>query len=171
MTFGTMSDTSPTAKTQDDLVAERTPANPDTLEEEMDLPGLANIHLMGEGELINFLTMALKIRRNIRGIDLTLGEDYKQTEKQITIPKSSSLHSLEYGNVARVLAMALVSGGENCIGFRSAITMDKEGKVSSILYAKTAKKPPIGPAFDDRGNLTAEGDPEFSPRLILTSKP
>ena len=171
MGFGTISNPSEMAKTQDDLVAERVKAKPDIIEEEMDLPGLPNIHLMGEGELINFLTTALKTRRNVRGMELTLGEDYEQTEKQITIPKSNTLHSLEYGDVARVLAMALAAGGENCIGFRTVTVVDSEGEISSRLYTKTAKKPPIGPSFDAKGSLVSEGDSEFCPKMILISKP
>jgi hypothetical protein len=171
MGFGVTNNPSQMAKTQDDIVAERIDAKPDLLEEEITFPGLHKIHLMGEGELIGFLTTVLKSRQLSRELDLTLGVDYKQTEKQVTVPRSSLLHTLEFGDAARVLAMALAAGGENCIGFRATINTSKDGVISSKLYVKTANKPPIGPTYDAQGNIEAEGDPEFEPRMILTSKP
>jgi hypothetical protein len=171
MVFGVGTSPSQTAKTQDDLVAERTEAKPDLLEEEVAFPGLQKIHLMSEGEMIQFFTTILKSRVFVRELDLTLGEDYKYTEKQVSIPKSNQLHLLEFGDVARVLTMALATGGENCIGFKAVITMDKEEKITSKLYVKVANKPVHGPIYDAVGEVEVEGDPEFSPKMTITSKP
>jgi hypothetical protein len=159
------------AKTQADLVAERVEAKPDLLEEEVTYPGLQKIHLMGEGELMEFFTTVLKSRVFVRELDLTLGDAYESTEKQVNVPKSNLLHTMEFGDVARVLVMALASGGENCIGFRAVISVDKEGEITSKLYVRTANKPVHGPTYDSAGNIDVEGDPEFSPKMKITSKP
>jgi hypothetical protein len=171
MGFGGTAAPSDMAKTQADIVAERIEAKPKMIEEEVVFPGLQKIHLMGEGELVEFLTMILKSRVFIRELSLTLGEDYKCTEKQITIPKSNMLHTLSFSDVARVLTMALASGGDTCIGFRAIINVDKEGDIASRLYCRTTDKPVHGPMFDEDGNVMAEGDPEFSPKMVITSKP
>lgn len=159
------------AKTQQDLVAERTEAKPDVLEEEMHLPGLPKIHLMEESELIQFFTMVLKSRPRIREINLTLGEGYEQTQKQVTVPKSNQLHVLAFEEVARVLVMALASGGKNCLGFKAVISSEGDGKISSKLYVRVANKAIHGPVFDENDNVAEEGDPEFDPKLIITCKP
>jgi hypothetical protein len=171
MGFGAASQPSATAKTQADLVAERVEAKPDLLEEEVVFPGLQKIHLMGEGELVEFFTTILKSRVFIRELNLTLGEDYESTEKQVNIPKSNLLHTMEFGDVARVLTMALAAGGENCIGFRAVINVDKEGNITSQLYTRSTGKPVHGPIFDAVGNVEVEGDPEFCPKMTITSKP
>ena len=67
--------------------------------------------------------------------------------------------------------MALASGGDNCIGFKAVIDINKEGDISSKLYIKTASKPVHGPIYDNQGNVEVEGDPEFKPKMVVTSKP
>jgi hypothetical protein len=171
MGFGVGSQPSATAKTQADLVAERIEAKPDLLVEEVTFPGLQKIHLMGEGELIEFFTTVLKSRVFVRELELTLGEDYKCTEKQVNVPKSNSLATMEFGDVARVLVMALAAGGDACIGFKAVITVDKEGNIGSKVFVKTTDGPVHGPIYDPAGNVEVEGDPEFSPRMTVTSKP
>jgi hypothetical protein len=171
MVFGKTTSAMQSARTQDDLVAERIEAKPDLLEEDVEFPGLQMVHLMTEGELIDFFTMVLKSRLHIRQVELTLGENYKTTEKQVTVPKSDRLHSMEFGEAARVLVMALGAGGDNCIGFRASIAADREGNISSKLYVKVADKKAHGPTFDEAGNEDIPGDPEFDPRLVITSKP
>ena len=171
MGFGVGSQPSATAKTQADLVAERIEAKPDLLEEEVTFPGLQKIHLMGEGELIEFFTTVLKSRVFVRELELTLGEEYAMTEKQVSVPKSNLLHTMEFGDVARVLTMTLAAGGESCIGFRAVISVDKEGTITSKVYTRTANKPVCGPTYDSAGNVAEEGDSEFSPRMMITSKP
>lgn len=171
MGFGVTAPPGGMAKTQADLVAERVEAKPDLLVEEITLPGLQKIHLMHEGDLVEFFTTVLKSRVFIRELELTLGKDYESIEKQITIPRSNQLHTMEFGDVARVLTMALAAGGESCIGFRAVISTDKEGLITSELYSRTTKKPVCGPIYDDAGNVEVEGDPEFSPAITVTSKP
>jgi len=171
MGFSAKRKASPMAKTQDDVVAERTEAKPDLLEEEVNYPGLPQVHLMGEGDLVDFFTMVLKSRIFIREVDLTLGKAYNCTEKQITLPKSSILHTLEFAEAARVFVMALAAGGDNCLGFRAVIVPDQEGNVTSKLYLKTADKPVVGPTYDNDGAMDTMGDEEFKPVLKLVSKP
>lgn len=171
MGFGVGVNPPATAKTQADLVAERVEAKPDLLVEEVTFPGLQKIHLMGEGEIIEFFTTVLKSRVFVRELELTLGEGYSITEKQVNIPKSNQLHTMEFGDVARVLTMALAAGGENCVGFKAVITVDKEGNIGSRLFVRTTSGSVHGPIYDPAGNVEVEGDPEFSPKMIITSKP
>ncbi len=162
---------SSTAKTQADLVAERIEAKPDMMEEDVAYPGLQKIHLMGEGELVQFFTTVLKSRVFVRELELTLGEEYVMTQKQVNIPKSNLLHTMEFGDVARVLTMALAVGGDNCIGFKAVISTDKEGTITSKLYTRTANKAVHGPIYNSDGEVESEGDPEFCPKMTITSKP
>ena len=171
MAFAGSNGPSQMAKTQADLVAESMEAKPKLVDEEVVFPGLQKIHLMGERELVEFFTMVLKSRVHIRELSLVLGDDYQYTEKQVNVPKSNMLHTLEFGDVARVLTMALASGGSNCVGFRAIISTDKEGDIASKVYVRTTKEPVHGPQFDDKGNLIMEGDSEFCPKLTVTSKP
>lgn len=159
------------AKTQADIVAESIEAKPDLLDEDMSLPGLPQIHLMSESQLMGFFETVLKTRPLIRKIELTLGKDYNTTERQVAIPNSDKLHSLSFKDVARVLTMSLAAGGEACLGFKAVISTNEQQEVSSKLYIKTADKPVVGHTYDEKGEIVEYGDEEFNPQLIVTCKP
>jgi len=159
------------ATTQNDIVDERTESKPNLSDEELFLPGLPQIHTMSEGEMVEFFTTVLKTRTMIRGVELTLGEGYTFTERQSSVPRSNLLHSMGFADAANVLTMALASGGDNCIGFKATIDVDKEGSIMSRIWVKIADKPVHGPVFNKAGEVELEGDKEFNPKLTVTFKP
>jgi hypothetical protein len=169
MGFGVSGGVISGAKTQADLVAERTPIKPENLQESVTPPGLPLIHEMDSADLIAFFTMVLKSRTAIREVDLTLGEDYKYTEKRSSVPNADRLHTLEFGDVARVFASAL-SVDPKIVGFRAIITMDQENNIQSKVFVKIGEKETNGPEYDTNGTLVKEGDKEFNPKLVITYK-
>ena len=149
-----------TAKTQADLVAERIEAKPEILTEDIETPGIAVMHEMSDTELVDFLAMVLKMRRNIFTVEITLGEEFKQTERQANVPNSGALHMLEYREVAQVLALALRSG-DQVMGLRAQVSTTgnaTEGATSRIFLKESTEE--IDPKSE-----------KFLPVLRLTYKP
>lgn len=175
MTFGGQRPVSSMAKTQADIVAERTEEKPHALQEELTFPGLQMIHLMNETQLIGFFTTVLKCRQSINEISITLGERYNTTERQVNVPNASKLGQLSYEDTARVIVMALGAGGNKCVGMRAVmnVTIDTDGtqRATSQIFVKVADKAPCGPVYDEFGDPTTEYDEEFEPKLTITSRP
>ncbi|RLF67738.1 MAG: hypothetical protein DRN26_01545 [Thermoplasmata archaeon] len=159
------------AETQEDLVAERTEAKPERIEEVMNFPGVNVVHQMSESDLASFFTMALKSRPFVSEISFSLGEEYEYEETQSRIPASSELHNMPYEKVARVLTIALTADPRT-VGFRAAIETDAAGNFFSRIYIQHAKKLPKLPVINEEtGEVEQEGDKEFNPKLKLVYRP
>jgi hypothetical protein len=149
-------------RTQADLVEESVPARPDLVESELKLPGLEWILSMSEEELVEFFTVVLKSRSNIREIDFSLG-DYQHKELQSRVPGSKNIHEKSFEDAARVITMALQQDPK-VVGVRVRITKVNDDYVS-LVHVKIADKEPQGPERI-KGKLV-KGDAEYNPRLVL----
>jgi hypothetical protein len=149
-------------RTQADLVEDTLPARPDLVESELKLPGLEWILSMTDEELVEFFTVVLKSRSNIREIDFSLG-DYKCKEVQSRAPGSRNIHEKSFEDAARTITMALQQDPK-VVGVRVRITKVNEDYVS-LVHIKIADKEPQGPERI-KGKLT-KGDTEYNPRLVI----
>jgi hypothetical protein len=173
MNFGKthLSDVGSWAKNQKDIVESKIEAIPDIYEEDIQFPGLGQIHLMSDKELVNFFSMVLKARGDVSKVELTLGESYEQKEKQIRVPRSDQLSSIEVAEAARVMTMALVNTEENVIGLTLEISMGPQNVPQSILKVKVSPQTITGPSSWDKNGKALDGDPEFSPRMRIWYSP
>ena len=147
-------------KTQTDII-EAYSTKQDLVECNLELPGLQWILDMSEVELIDFFTMVLKSRANIREINFSLG-DYKSRETQSRAPGSKNIHEKSFKEAARVIVLALQQDPK-VVGVRIQITKVGEEYVS-LMHVKVADKEPQGPQRI-KGKLI-KGDDEYKPKLI-----
>ena len=67
------------AKTQQDLVTEDLMSQPRVSKEKIRLPGIETLHLKSKEEIAEVLTMVLKSRTNIVGLNWVLGSHIEVT--------------------------------------------------------------------------------------------
>jgi hypothetical protein len=143
------------ARSQAELVAERTQEKPPVVTESLELPGLPMILGMTETDLRTFLLSALKSRRNLSEFDLSLGSyDIKEISVQGRFPKASQMHNISLEETASILCSAMGSDPK-VVGVRVKIC-EKADRAVSELYLKVAAAKP-----------TAE-DEQFKPTLSVT---
>jgi hypothetical protein len=166
MAFGNQAGTYDDGRTQADLVEETITATPSVIEENMKLAGLKSVLSMSERQLIEFFTLVLKSRSNMRELDFTLG-DYDYKELQARIPGANNLHEKPFKEAARVIALALQQD-PRVVGL--SVKIDKvDNKLSSSIKIKIAEVEPVGP-HTCNGKVVA-GDKEFDPQLIIQYTP